>query len=460
MKRHITRQVLIARLAAVALLTLCFPQAQARAQGIPVYIVVFPSVGLVPGENLRLTLFKPDGVPVGAQVRLHHAGGANVLFGDGSVRFLNAGISQTVIFKRSDIPLMGEAGTGRIQVCASLYIPAEPRETIGRLSVSMETVSISDGTSNTLLVTEVYTRAPNNAGGSDALTMDPGALTDIHMGIIPGQALLVTLANPPASESTPVPSRVKLFENNGMLIAQSPDLVIPPGESRSFKVDRHSLALPGEQGTGRLQVRAHLETTTDDPHSFTTDPGATGMLVASFEIIDNSTGKTEQMTGFSNTIIVGERPPSPCGGDSANDCIISGFGNDHFIGIVPGQRFIYTVFNPNQPESPREEGEPIGVQVKVYDRRGDVIAERPEIEIPPGQFRSIPFAYEELGIAGQPGTGRAQVRIKPIFSFSARRLARVPTAIEIVDSGTGRTTAVQNNLKQMALALHTAEPWF
>ena len=112
------------------------------------------------------------------------------------------------------------------------------------------------------------------------------------MGIAPRQTLRATLFNPQSSGLDNVPLRVKLFDANGSLIAQSQDTVIPPGEFRSFDFNRDGLSLPGERGTGRLHVRARLEVSTDDPSSFTTDPEASRPLVASFELIDNSTGQT------------------------------------------------------------------------------------------------------------------------------------------------------------------------
>jgi hypothetical protein len=290
MKRYIARHVLIARLAALALCVLCLLHAAARGQGMTGYIVVFPSIGLAPGESLRLTLFNPSGTPVRVQAQIHHAGGMLVGMGDGSVRLVQPGISHSFDFKRSDIRLPGEDSTGRLQLRASFYISlAEPGE-IGGLPVSMETVSISDGTSNTIFIGEAISSLPGSGGGNDVLV--GGDARDILMGIVPGQTLRATLLNPRSSGADDMHSRVKLFDANGSVIAQSAELVIPPGEFRSFDFNRDALSLPGERGTGRLQVRARLEVSTVDPSSLTTDPGASRLLAASFELIDNSTGHT------------------------------------------------------------------------------------------------------------------------------------------------------------------------
>ena len=52
-----------------------------------------------------------------------------------------------------------------------------------------------------------------------------------------------------------LPSRVKLFDANGSLIAQSPEMVILPGESRSFKFNGDALHLQRDPGASRARAR-------------------------------------------------------------------------------------------------------------------------------------------------------------------------------------------------------------
>jgi hypothetical protein len=289
MKRYIARQVVIARLAALALIALCFLQVPVRAQGVTGYIVLFPSVGLAPGQTLRLTLFNPGGAPVRAQAQIHHSGGVLVGLGDGSVR---ANAFHSFDFNRGDIPLAGEAGTGRLQLRASCYIRmAEPPKKIDRLVVTMETISISDGASNTILVSQTIHYSHTGGAGNDLLNSGLG--NDIPMGIVPAQTLRVTLFNPPSSGSevqqNPVTGRLKVLDGSGHLIAQSHELVIPPGEFRSFDFDRNALPSPGETGTDRLQVRIKP--------SFDFRSERHSGVLTSFEIVNNRTGKTEVLSG-------------------------------------------------------------------------------------------------------------------------------------------------------------------
>jgi hypothetical protein len=287
MKRRIARKLLIARLAALALITLCFSQAAVRAQGMTAVIVIFPSVGLAPGESLRLTLFNPAGEPVRVQARLHHTGGMLVGLTDGSVR---GGASRSFDFERGDIPLPGEEDTGRIQLSASFDIRvAERLGPIDPLAVSMETISISDGTSNTVLVGEI---TPSRSG-EQTISLPEGVL----IGLVPGQRVRLTLTNPPSygteagSEAKPshVGGHVKVFDSIGNAVAQSDELVIPAGEFRSFDFNRDEIALPGEPGTHRVQARIKP--------FFSFSSGRLSPVLVSFEVVDNSTGKTRVLSG-------------------------------------------------------------------------------------------------------------------------------------------------------------------
>jgi prepilin-type processing-associated H-X9-DG protein len=284
MKRTIARHILIAKLT-LALFTFCSLQAQIHAQGMTGYIVIFPSVGLAQGQRFCVSLFNPGDSLVRAEVRIYHPGGAQVALGDGSVRFLTYGVSHTFQFNYRDLLLADAENTNRLQLRVTLSISGvTPGTRIDEFAPTLEVIEESSG-STVLACKDVL------LGGS-APDVSSGFANDIIMGIIPGQKLRVTLCNTRSSGAAYVPSRVLLYEAKGSLIAQSSELVIPQGECRTFEVDRNDLLLPGERRTGRQQVPAHLEVSTSDPSSFTTDPTASGLLLASFELIDNSTGRT------------------------------------------------------------------------------------------------------------------------------------------------------------------------
>jgi len=98
---------------------------------------------------------------VRAQVKLHNERGAVIAQSDEAT--IPAGQFCSSNFNRSDIPLAGEAGTGRMQVRASVSsFRLSFSEAINPVVVSMETVSISDGASNTVFVGEI---PPSQVGG-------------------------------------------------------------------------------------------------------------------------------------------------------------------------------------------------------------------------------------------------------------------------------------------------------
>jgi hypothetical protein len=298
MKRYIARHILMAKLAALALSALCFLQAPVRAQE-TTYNVIFPSVGLAPEQKVSFTFFNPNVTPVRAQLQIHNAGGMQVALGDGSVRFLSysiqAGAFYSFNINHSDIRLPGEAGTDRKQIYASVSLTFF--EAIKPVVASMEIIEVRDGTSNTVFLGEIL---PSQDGGSGNDIITTGFGNDILMGIIPGKKARVTLLNPPVSGSEaqrePVSGHVKVFDGSGNLIAQSPELVIPPGEFRSFDLSRNEIPLAGEPGTNRAQVRIKP--------FFNFESGRLSPVLASFEIVDNSTGKTVTLSGFQGGVRV------------------------------------------------------------------------------------------------------------------------------------------------------------
>ena len=126
----------------------------------------------------------------------------------------------------------------------------------------------------------------------------------------------------------------------------------------------------------------------------------------------------------------------PVGAQSSresNETIVP--GATALVGLASGEMLRFTAFNPDKTESGRP-NEPISLQLKLFDAHGDVIAESPQIEIPPGEFRSVDFNQDQLGGASAPGS-RNQVRTFPLWGLRARGRLSVTTSLEIVQSSTG-----------------------
>lgn len=120
---------------------------------------------------------------------------------------------------------------------------------------------------------------------------------------------------------------------------------------------------------------------------------------------------------------------------------ITRVGATAMVGLARGDRLRFTAFNPSTTES-HERNEPIRMQVKLYDAAGEVIAESPAVVIPPGGFRSVDFNRDDLPIAGEPGTARAELRTIPLWGLRPRVRFNVSTSLELVDNSTGHSRAV------------------
>jgi hypothetical protein len=119
------------------------------------------------------------------------------------------------------------------------------------------------------------------------------------IGLTYGQTLRVNALYPgdPADlRRQSIRARVSLYDANGALLAQSAGATVAPGEFRSFDFDCAEIPESGEPIGGRLPMRVSLAATRDTS-SLIQDPEAAGPLAASFELIDNSTGRTAAVWG-------------------------------------------------------------------------------------------------------------------------------------------------------------------
>ena len=109
-------------------------------------------------------------------------------------------------------------------------------------------------------------------------------------------------------------------------------------------------------------------------------------------------------------------------------------GSPALLGLARGETLRFTAFNP---ESTGERGEPIRMQMKLYDAQGNVIAASPEVVIPPGEFRFVDFNRDDLPITGDPNTGLLQVRTQPLWGLRSRTRLSVTTSLEVRNTATG-----------------------
>lgn len=307
MRSIFSGHISIIRFAALALLALCFVQPQVRAQEQVSFVFHTISWGMVRGQTARFTVSNPD-EPLKTeptrqvtfvQVMLMDARGGVIATSDEIA--IPPGAFGSVDFKREDLPVTGERVQTRAQVRYRSFYLMDRTRAIG-FTPSIELIDDLTGQTSLLLSRkpkEIVVVGSKSPGGAPAplltdlpvIVYSGGAL----MGMTYGQTLRVNAAYPgdPADpQRQPVRARLRLYDANGALLMQSAEAPIAPGELYSFDVARARIPVTGEPAGGRLQIRVDLEVTVIKPSSFTQDPKAGGLLTASFELIDNSTGRT------------------------------------------------------------------------------------------------------------------------------------------------------------------------
>ena len=102
------------------------------------------------------------------------------------------------------------------------------------------------------------------------------------------------------------------------------------------------------------------------------------------------------------------------------------------VGLGRGQSLRYTIFAPN--------GTPVRAHVEIYDEHGAIVARSAEVAIAAGEFRSVEFSRDTLPLAGEAGTGRAQVGHCICFRHEHTR-PESAVSVELIDNATGKTLA-------------------
>jgi hypothetical protein len=107
-------------------------------------------------------------------------------------------------------------------------------------------------------------------------------------------------------------------------------------------------------------------------------------------------------------------------------------------GFIPGEtaRISVTLRRLANPQLP-----PINARIQLLDTEGRVISQSDKIRVEPGQIRFWDAPRNLIPAAGEPGTGRLQLRTRMLVTTSSMDLdpeSLMPT-IEIIDGATGRT---------------------
>jgi hypothetical protein len=208
---------------------------------------------------------------------------------------------------RSGISQLGDRETGRLEVFAKLKVFASNFGDGGVQSINdraaeflpatFEVINsdaatsvarIGDGTSNTVAVVERRPSAPDDGDNDDLEVF--ALFMRSTLGVVRDQAFLVSVRNPDEIRE-PIVFQVKVLNKNGAVIALSPEVEIPPGESHTVRFRYDDLIGAVEPDTGRAQVRTVALwglRTRSGPFS----PPRDLPLFISFEVMNNASGRT------------------------------------------------------------------------------------------------------------------------------------------------------------------------
>jgi hypothetical protein len=274
------------------------------------------------------------------------------------------------------------------------------------------------------------------------------------VGLARGQTLRYTWVElkPPAPrgrEFVLLGIQVRVLAANGLVVAQAEAPAMGAGTSQSFDFIRDQISLPGEPGTGRLQLRLDVAVAYASAFGIEAS-GVRQQILEAFddaaEVIDTLTGRTT--VSFNPKEFGIDKRPSSAAGGAATDSVWIDLGSP--LGIAPEQTLRITVFNPLPTAPPGQDGRKYMMLFApvILDPDGQAIAREDEIALAPGQSHSFDFRRADLPSNGEPGTGRLQVRSEIrhryyngfVSRFSAGgRSLNVPGTLELVDEGSGKT---------------------
>jgi hypothetical protein len=245
-------------------------------------------------------------------------------------------------------------------------------------------------------------------------------------------------------------AQAKLLDSHGNTIALSDQVVIPSGRFGIFDFYRDSINLAGEPATGRLDMRAILTLTGSE---MTFPPNVT------LEIVDAATGSSSIVEP---AVIVyhGRNLPLPNSedvrlSDEASQSI--GTVETALIGLAPGDQLRVTGIHSAIEGCANCANNLKQMTLAVHNQNGDVIIQSGVIAIEPGQFISFQIDRNDLPIAGDPGTGRLQLRVEIRSEFTADSQTIpviTPASLEIVNRETGKTALIPAIQKVNATAVH------
>jgi hypothetical protein len=248
-----------------------------------VKLVSYTSIGVVPGEKVRLcaantersggtlslsfSYYLAHGTNASTQVPLYESEWIQVPQGE----FRCADVSRT------DLNVEGEPQTGRAQLLVGVTMVIPAGSNPDDFAWSLEVIEDEERDGNAVQVDTKYRLIIVAAKRSKQL---------IRMGFKPGQSLRYTFLNPNEEGSQPVRVSAYGYDATGRLLTQTDPVELQPGESYTTTINRDDLLVEGEKGTGRVQMSTGIQVVLMDGSVRHVE------LPVWMELVDNGTGRT------------------------------------------------------------------------------------------------------------------------------------------------------------------------
>lgn len=258
-----------------------------------VKFVRYTSLGIVPGEKIRLSVANDEtssGTPLTYRVSYYLAHGTNastsVPLYESELIHVPSGEFRFADVSRKDLRTEGEPLTGRAQllVGVTMMIPTGSSPEDFPVSVEVLKDEVQDGTA--VQVDSKYRLIIVAAKRSKQL---------IRMSFGHGQSLRYTFFNP---TEEPVSVRAYGYDAIGRLMTLMDPVVLRPGDSYSAIINRDDLLEEGEKGSGRVHMGTGIKAVLMDGSVRHVD------LPVWVELVDNRTGQSHGGDYFTGSITV------------------------------------------------------------------------------------------------------------------------------------------------------------
>jgi hypothetical protein len=268
----------------------------------------------------------------------------------------------------------------------------------------------------------------------------------ISWGMARGQRSRFTVFNPnePSErERREVFVKVTLLDARGAAIAQSDEIAIPPGAFRTVDFKRDDLPVSGERAQTRAQIRYRSFYLVDRTR-------AIGLPTTSIELMDDDTGQTALLISQKpkEIVVVGSKSPVIALAQTPADLPVIVYAGRALMGLAYGQTLRVNAFYPGAPADSQRQS--VRARVKLYGANGALLAQSAEATIAPAEFHSFDFDRADIPASGEPAGRRLQMLVSleataidsSSFTQDPKSTGPLATSLELIDNGTGRTTAV------------------